>query len=53
MAKPEAIIYLGIRRNCAIVFDFGWLLVVLFKDRHLGYLVVTRGSVFEICEIGE
>jgi hypothetical protein len=34
-------------------FDFGRLLVVLFKGRHLCRLTATRGSVFEICEIGE
>jgi hypothetical protein len=37
IAKPVAINYLGIRRDCAVVFiDFGRLLVVLSKGRHLG-----------------
>lgn len=53
MAKPEALNQLGIRRDCAIVLYFGRLLVVLFKGRHLSCLIVTGGSVFEICEIGE
>jgi hypothetical protein len=44
---------LGIRRDCAIDLFFGRLLVVLSKDRHLCCLIVTGGSVFEICEIGE
>ena len=54
MAKPDALIYLGIRRGRAIVLtDFGQLLVVLFKGRHLCCLTVTGGSVFEFCETGE
>jgi len=54
LAKPDASIYLGIRRDCAVVFtDFGRLLVVLYKGRHLCCLTVTGGSVFELCEIGE
>lgn len=53
MAKSVATSHLGIRRDCAIDLFFGWLLVVLFKDRHLCCLTVTGGSVFEICEIGE
>ena len=54
MAKPVATNHLGIRRDCAIgLSDFGRLLVVLSEDRHLCCLIVTGGSVFEICEIGE
>jgi hypothetical protein len=54
MAKPVATSHLGIRRDCAVDFIvFGRLCVVLSKDRHLGCLIVTGGSVFEICEIGE
>jgi len=54
MAKPVAVNHLGIRRDCAVVFtDFGRLLVVLSKGRHPCCLVVTGGSVFEFCEIGE
>jgi hypothetical protein len=50
----KALNHLGIRRDCAVVFiDFGRLLVVLSKGRHPRCLVVTRGSVFENCEIGE
>jgi len=55
MAKPDASNHLGIRRDCAVVihFDFGRLLVVLFKGRHLCCLIATGGSALEICEIGE
>jgi hypothetical protein len=54
LAKPDAVNHLGIRRDCAIVLcDFGRLLVVLFKGRHLSCFTVTGGSAFEICEIGE
>lgn len=39
IAKPVANNHLGIRRDCAVVFiDFGRLLVVLSKGRHLGRL---------------
>jgi hypothetical protein len=59
MAKPVAFNHLRIRRDCCekknVINDifFCRLLVVLFEDHDLCYLVVTRRNASEICETGE